>query len=389
MIKNYLQKSVELDYYIKENISPVHYKISNIKKHFQIRNSLYRLLGFTPSFFYNKDVIEIAPGSGHNSIYTASLLPNLYHLVEPNPSGCKDIKKLFSNLKIKHTKPTLYPKSLDIFKNKKLYDVVITEGWPGGFLKYDKSMLKKMSTFVKPGGVFLISFLPPIGAMSTYIRRLIAYRLLNNNKNIKENTIILKKAFSSHLKNLKSMGRSYDHWIQDSILNPYLCIAHNTPQICSKILDKKFQIYNSIPKFANDWRWYKSLYGKNRQFNKFFLDDYNSFSHCMIDYRIEGFKRSKEQNIKLEKLCNNLALLTNTFEKKGHQIYINKVQPTIEKIIMNIKKDINENTLNALNEANILLKNKKIEINDVSKMRYFSKLFGREQCYLSFINESY
>ena len=55
---------------------------------------------------------------------------------------------------------------------------------------------------------------------------------------------------------------------------------------------------------------------------------------------------------------------------------------------MNIKKDINENTLNALNEANILLKNKKIEINDVSKMRYFSKLFGREQCYLSFINES-
>ena len=71
MIKKYLQKSVELDYYIKENISPVHYKISNIKKHFQIRNSLYRLLGFTPSFFYNKDVIEIAPGSGHNSIYTA------------------------------------------------------------------------------------------------------------------------------------------------------------------------------------------------------------------------------------------------------------------------------------------------------------------------------
>ena len=51
MIKKYLQKSVELDYYIKENISPVHYKISNIKKHFQIRNSLYRLLGFTPSFF--------------------------------------------------------------------------------------------------------------------------------------------------------------------------------------------------------------------------------------------------------------------------------------------------------------------------------------------------
>ena len=187
------------------------------------------MLGLPPSFFKGKDVIEIAAGSGHNSIYTSTLLPNSFDLVEPNPVGCRDIKKIFKELKYKHTKPKLYEEKLDHFINTKLYDVVITEGWPGGYLNYDRGMLKKMAKLLKPGGVLLISFLPPIGAMATYLRRLISHRLINNNKNIKENTRTLSLAFSSHLNNLTSMGRSHDHWIQDSLLNPYFCVAYNTP----------------------------------------------------------------------------------------------------------------------------------------------------------------
>ena len=30
----YSKEAIELEYYIKENISPVHYKIKNLKKHF-------------------------------------------------------------------------------------------------------------------------------------------------------------------------------------------------------------------------------------------------------------------------------------------------------------------------------------------------------------------
>ena len=91
-------ESVELEYYIREGISPVHYDLSDLNKHFQIRASLYRLLGVIPSFFKGKDILEVAPGSGHNSIYTASLLPQTYDLVEPNPSGCKDIIYIFWSL---------------------------------------------------------------------------------------------------------------------------------------------------------------------------------------------------------------------------------------------------------------------------------------------------
>ena len=379
----YSHRSIELEYYIREGISPVHQDISDLNKHFQIRASLYRLLGLIPSFCKGKDIIEVAPGSGHNSIYTATLLPRTYDLVEPNPIGCKDISKIFDNLSIQHTKPNLYQQSLDDFKSDKLYDIVITEGWPGGFLDYDKSMLVKLSSFVKPGGIMLITFFSPIGGMATYLRRLIGHRLISKKNQMKQRTAILKKAFSSHLDKLTSMSRSHEHWIQDSILNPYICVAHNTPRLCTEILDDKFEIYSSVPKLGADWRWYKSLHGNQRKFNENFLAEYDTISHCMIDYRMDIVKRSKEKNKELEKLCFDFAAIVKNNENLGHDAYMKKVEPFLSKIISNIKLDLPQTTKEALHEVSTLLKKKVVEIDDVAKMTEFSCFFGREQCYLS------
>ena len=377
-------KSIELEYYIREGISPVHQDISNLNKHFQIRASLYRLLGLIPSFCKGKDIIEVAPGSGHNSIYTATLLPRTYDLVEPNPIGCKDISKIFDNLSIQHTKPNLYQQSLDDFKSDKLYDIVITEGWPGGFLDYDKSMLVKLSSFVKPGGIMLITFFSPIGGMATYLRRLIGHRLISKKDQMKQRTAILKKAFSSHLDKLTNMSRSHEHWIQDSILNPYICVAHNTPRLCTEILDDKFEIYSSVPKLGADWRWYKSLHGNQRKFNESFLAEYDKISHCMIDYRMNCVKRSKEKNKELEKLCFDFAAIVKNNENLGHDAYMENVEPLLSKIINNVEPDLPQAAQKAMHEVNTLLKQKVIEIDDVAKMSDFSGFFGREQCYLSF-----
>ena len=106
-----------LDFYIKEGISPIHQDISNLSKHFQIRSNLYRLLGLIPSFLKGKDIIEVAPGSGHNSIYTATLLPRTYDLVEPNPVALRDISEIFGNLSMEYTKPNIIPKRLENFKS--------------------------------------------------------------------------------------------------------------------------------------------------------------------------------------------------------------------------------------------------------------------------------
>ena len=104
----YWHPFIELEYYVREGISPVHYNFPSLKVHFQTRASLCRLLGLVLDFVRGKDILEIAPGSGHNSIYTASLCRKNYDLVEPNSNGCKDILKIFKRIKFKHTKPRLF-----------------------------------------------------------------------------------------------------------------------------------------------------------------------------------------------------------------------------------------------------------------------------------------
>jgi len=52
-------KSIGLEFYLKEEISPVYIDISDLDKYFQTRESLYRLLGITKGNFKNKKVLEV------------------------------------------------------------------------------------------------------------------------------------------------------------------------------------------------------------------------------------------------------------------------------------------------------------------------------------------
>lgn len=378
-------KAVELEYYIKEGISPVHYQLDDLKKHFDIRNSLYFLLGLPSFFLENKDVLEVAPGSGHNSLFTSSLKPRTYDLVEPNPLGCEDIKKNFQNLNFEHTKPRLFEKKIEEHISKKKYDLVITEGWPGGFLDYDKEMLRKISSFVKKGGLLFISFFPPCGALSTYLRRLISNKILNKDLSNKEKTKYLKNIFSSHLQTMGSMTRSKEHWIQDSLLNPYICLAHNTPVWCKEILNNDFIFYQSVPKFSKEWRWYKSLHGSDKKFNDKFISEYLKILHCLVDFRVDGFNREEEKNLELEKLCCEIANLTKKYENLVNEKYKEFLDPVLEKIIINLDDKEMKKTQLALKQARALLLKNNIEKEDIDNMSEFKFLFGREQCYLSFI----
>ena len=82
-----------------------------------------------------------------------------------------------------------------------------------------------------------------------------------------------------------------------------------------------------------------------------------------------------------------IVTITTNFESFGHKKYIKKVKPTLSKILNNLDNDVDKKVLKGLREVDALLSKEKININEVSKMLYFSKLFGREQCYLSLINQ--
>ena len=74
-----------VSFYAENRISPVAQDLSDLRRHFQRRESLFRSLGILPLLVQGASVIEFGPGSGHNALYTASLKPATYTLVEGNP----------------------------------------------------------------------------------------------------------------------------------------------------------------------------------------------------------------------------------------------------------------------------------------------------------------
>ena len=42
---------------------------------------------------------------------------------------------------------------------------------------------------------------------------------------------------------------------------------------------------------------------KQQKLNESFLTEYDTISHCMIDFRMDGVKRSIKKNEQLEKTC--------------------------------------------------------------------------------------
>ena len=200
---------------------------------------------------------------------------------------------------------------------------------------------------------------------------------------LNEKTDLLKKSFSSHLYKMKSMTRSHEHWIQDSLLNPYINLAYNNPSIALNVLGKQFEVYNSVPKLNLDWRWYKSIYGKNKLWNEIFLKNYYSMCHCLMDYRIDNYEIIRK-NKNLENLCMKFVLIANKYENSGINIYNYKIRPILLKILHNIKKDLPKSTTEAIVEADKMLLKKDLDPFKVSSMKKFISLFGREQCYLTF-----
>ena len=84
-------------FYESNNISPVSQDISDLNRHFQRRESLFRSLGLVPTFVRGIKVLEFGPGSGHNALYTASLSPEQYELVDGNLKGAQETRERLTN----------------------------------------------------------------------------------------------------------------------------------------------------------------------------------------------------------------------------------------------------------------------------------------------------
>jgi 2-polyprenyl-3-methyl-5-hydroxy-6-metoxy-1,4-benzoquinol methylase len=210
-----------LNFYLEHKLHPVNQDISDLKLHFKRRIDLYREIGLPQIVFNFKDVLEVAPGSGYNSIVTSTLGLKSFDLIEPNLTGYNEMLTLFEKMSISDNSIKFYNLTLEEFNESKLYEIVLCEGLLPG-LNNNLLFLNNLKSKVKQNGILVVTTIDSVSIFFETLRRYLAVLLIkyNNLEKFDQKVDTLTKAFSSHLSTLIGMSRSINDWVIDNLINP-------------------------------------------------------------------------------------------------------------------------------------------------------------------------
>jgi 2-polyprenyl-3-methyl-5-hydroxy-6-metoxy-1,4-benzoquinol methylase len=299
-------QGTHLEFYRKHDIAPVDYRMDDLDAHLQRRGSLYRMLGLLPGALRGADVLEVAAGTGQNSLYLASRMPRTLTLVEPNPAGLRRIDALYRATPLPHVAPEVINTTLEQFDPRREYDVVICENWLGRS-PHERALLRKLAGFVRSEGVLAITAISPIGLVPNILRRGLAVGVAHPALDFEQRTERLARTFGPHLSTIAAMTRSVTDWVHDNLINPaYYDLVLTIPAIVDE-LGPAFEIVGSSPAFAQDWRWFKALHGEARAVNAHVLSEYRRYCHNYFDYRSQPCAGDPALNERLER--DSLALI--------------------------------------------------------------------------------
>ncbi|MEZ2251985.1 hypothetical protein [Microcoleus sp.] len=380
-----------LEFYTKHNISPVHQDVSDLTRHIAVRSSLYQHLGLLPLTFKGSKVMEIAPGGGYNSLALLHWNPAMLVLVEPNPTGAKEIRELLNAYADRWLLFEERVENLTCHESLGKFDIIICEGLIPGLNNQDE-VLAKIDDFLEAGSVLVLTCMDEVSFFFEILRRFIGQVLIKRKKlhNFSDKIKLLSSVFSSHLQTLPGKKRPIEDWVADNLLNP----ACNNPLFslegCLNKLGDKYDLYNTSPKLFSDYRWYKSIVDSPINYNQLALDQYSKYRHNLIHYKYVLGDISSELNQKLADLCKTIRNQCILYEVCND---IHLEEQALEEISENllpqmlfVTEKISRDIAVAIKDALELLKSKHLEPDDVIlKSGFFAEAFGRGQQYISLL----
>ncbi len=378
-----------LEYYRQHGIAPVRYDLSSMDAHLQRREALYNKLGILPFAFKGASVLEVAAGTGHNSLYLAQLKPARLLLLEPNATAVEHIDAAYAGFVLPHTAPEIVTQTLQEFEPSESFDVVLCENWLGNS-DHELALLDKLSHLVVPGGALVVTTVAPIGFVPNLLRRFLVPYLVSPDMDFEVKSEVLEKAFAPHLNTLGAMTRNARDWVQDNMLNPaYFGLCLSIPTVIAR-LRANFDVVGASPSFAEDWRWFKSLAGVDRAINGHILDEYWRKAHNYLDHRQPASLGDPDAANHLERLAYEILAAVEAHEDT-HIAYQTHVPSAAEKVRELLVEFIGAlpaelPAVKALQEfADLAFGLPAVVVDAVSQMKHFNSLFGRETSYLSLV----
>ena len=368
-----------VDYYREQRISPVAQNVSDFARHLDRRESLYRALGIAPGAVRERAVLEFGPGSGHNALYTASLAPGRYVLVDANPVGLGEARALLGDYY--PGGPFEFVESLvEEYPLREAFDLVIAEGMIP--MQMDPpAFARTVAAHAAPRGVVVITCIDAVSHLSEIGRRLIADRLVPFTAPVRERLERLRPVFAPHLQTLGAMSRSVDDWILDSITHPFVGRLFSVPEALAA-LDGDFDLFGSSPQFVLDWRWYKELAGERRRFNARAADAYVTNVVNFLDYRHVVAPHDRALGERVMDLCAGLYREMQRLEAPG-TAFDPAISSGLLTELAQAVRTLAPGTAAALAELRDLLAG--APGGDPGRMPAFAPFFGRGTQYLAFL----
>jgi 2-polyprenyl-3-methyl-5-hydroxy-6-metoxy-1,4-benzoquinol methylase len=238
-------------------------------------------MGIPATLLTGRDVLEFGPGSGHNALYTASLAPRSYTLVDGNPYGLSEAQRLFAqHLPACNVR---FVESLIEDYQGEAVDWVICEGTIP-FQHDPCALARRVASFARPGGLVTLTTVDSVSYLAEGLRKLACECIVSPSVPPVERLEILRPLLAPHLGTLAAMSRPLDDWIWDNILQPMVPGTFSIPDAI-EALGADFDFYGASPSFVTDWRWYKELFGSARDFNARAADAYRRSIVNFLDWR--------------------------------------------------------------------------------------------------------
>ena len=388
-----------LQFYGANQISPVSQNLDDLELHFGRRIGLYRTLGLAASLFEGRDILEVAPGSGHNSIVTATFKARCYDLVEPNPTGFEKMVSLFNEYKLCTDSIRFFNTRLDNFPETRTYNIVICEGLIPGLGDQDV-FLRQLAGKVHKGGILVVTCADAVSvffeSLRRYLARVLVHRLVDasgTRDGDRQAVRILLPAFQPHLSALCGMSRLAEDWIWDNLLNPAaasLAASHEfSVERCLNVFGEEFYFYGSSPVFMSNWSWYKNLPLSPREYNKAFADSFASQRHNFLHYD----ERSLSDGAASEPLYRHCRAFSLELEQRTPEKWAQITSGTIGKDLAHVR------SVHAITRQCGLQKSEAAiaeflalfdggsmpDAQTIAEMTAFRGAFGRGQQYLSLV----
>jgi ubiquinone/menaquinone biosynthesis C-methylase UbiE len=368
-----------LDTYTIYKSVPTRQDISNLDAHLRRRDALYRTLGIVPAHLEGKQLLEFGPGSGENSIFLASLKPSRYTLVDGTESSIRSLQEIRAKY-YPHINAEMVHAEFLQFQSVEKYDAVFCEGAIP--TQADPiPLLQHIASFVKPGGVLVITTVDAVSFLSEAIRRFLARIYIGSPQLDISHVPKLVEFFNNDLDTLKGMSRKREDWVIDQIIHPWNGPPFSMADAIAT-LGSNFSAHGTSPRFFSDWRWYKSIHQEDDGFSTALLASYHSEVHNFLDWRFSLPAADMDSNNNLLALSRQVYDLEFAMET-GKKPFDSTPMVSLLKKIWDECTQLHEDTRLSLAKAiQAISRKSNVEQCDLSSW------WGRGQQYLSLVRKA-